>query len=39
MEAKTADDFIDQNEEIVVKEVYKTNVLVEKAQPANTTMG
>ncbi len=34
MEAKTADDFIDQNEEIVVKEVYKTNVLVEKSPPA-----
>ena len=30
MEAKTADDFIDQNEEIVVLEVFKTNVLVEK---------
>lgn len=31
MEAKTADDFIDQNVEIIVIEVYKTNVLVEKA--------
>lgn len=31
MEAKTADDFIDQDEKIVVKEVYKTNVLVERA--------
>ncbi|NLO70423.1 MAG: hypothetical protein GX102_05675 [Porphyromonadaceae bacterium] len=30
VEAKTADDFIDQNEEIVVQEVYKTNVLVKK---------
>ena len=27
---QTADDFIDQNEEIVVLEVFKTNVLVEK---------
>ncbi len=31
MEAKTIDEFIDQDEEIVVLEVYKTNVLVEKA--------
>ncbi|NLI71158.1 MAG: hypothetical protein GX361_00310 [Bacteroidales bacterium] len=31
VEAKTADDFIDQDEEIVVLEVFKTNVLVEKA--------
>lgn len=31
IEAKTADDFIDQNEKIVVKEIYKTNVLVERA--------
>lgn len=35
IEAKTADDFIDQNEEIVVLEVFKTNVLVEKVQSAN----
>ncbi len=30
MEAKTSDEFIDENEEVVVLEVYKTNVLVEK---------
>ncbi len=30
MEAKTSDEFIDQNVDIVVLEVYKTNVLVEK---------
>ena len=30
MEAKTNDEFIDQNSEVVVLEVYKTNVLVEK---------
>ena len=31
MEAKTSDEFIDQNEQVVVLEVYNTNVLVEKA--------
>lgn len=31
MEAKTNDEFIDQNVAIVVLEVYNTNVLVEKA--------
>lgn len=31
MEAKTNDEFIDQGVEIVVIEVYKTNVLVERA--------
>lgn len=31
MEAKTADEFIDENVDIVVREVYRTNVLVEKA--------
>ena len=30
IEAKTSDDFIDQNEKIIVREVYKTNVLVER---------
>ncbi len=32
VEAKSGDDFIDQGVEIVVIEVYKTNVLVEKAE-------
>lgn len=31
IEAKTSDEFIDQDMEVVVLEVYKTNVLVEKA--------
>ncbi|MFV0390615.1 MAG: NfeD family protein [Paludibacteraceae bacterium] len=31
LEAKTADGFIDENVEIIVKEMYRTNVLVEKA--------
>ncbi len=30
VEAKTNDDFIDQGEEIVVLEVFKTNILVER---------
>ncbi|NDV47352.1 hypothetical protein D0T49_09875 [Paludibacter sp. 221] len=32
VEAKTNDDFIDPNEEVIVLEVYKTNVLVERAE-------
>lgn len=30
VEAKTVDDFVDQNEKIIVREVYATNILVEK---------
>lgn len=30
MEAKTSDDFIDEGEDIVILEIFKTNVLVER---------
>lgn len=32
VEAKAIDDFIDQNTEVVVRQVYSTNVLVERKQ-------
>ena len=36
VEAKTTGDFIDEDEEIVVLDVYNTNVLVEKADAKDT---
>lgn len=38
VEAKTSDDFIDQDEEIVVLEVFNTNVLVEKKSTQSPTV-
>ena len=32
IEAKTSDDFIDQDEKIVIREVFSTNVLVEREE-------
>lgn len=34
IEAKTNDDFVDENEDIVVLEVYSTNVLVQRVEQA-----
>ncbi|MPN53179.1 hypothetical protein SDC9_200843 [bioreactor metagenome] len=35
VEAKTTDDFIDENTEVVITQVFSTNVLVERKNKQN----